>query len=89
MASNARGTHVIQNVIKMLNSEAEEDAIIKKVKVAGIHYLVNNQNSIHVIIQLVNKVHPASTEFILEYIKTLLWVFGRGLEMVRGQLNLR
>ena len=56
-------------MIKMLKSQAEEDAIINKVKVAGIHNLVNNQNSIHVIIMLVNKFHPTSTEFILEYIE--------------------
>ena len=68
MAKNARGTHVLQLLVKNISSQTEEDAIINKVRIAGVHHLVKNQNSVHILIQIVNKIHTESTQFILDYI---------------------
>jgi len=41
---------VLQNIVKAINSRAEEVAFVNKVRMAGIHNLVKNQNSVHVLI---------------------------------------
>jgi len=69
VAQNARGTHVLQNIVKAINSQSEEDAFINKVKTSGIHYLVKNQNSVHVLIQLINKAQASNLDFMLDYVE--------------------
>ena len=66
MATNARGTHVLQCLIKGITNQAEEDKIIELVRNAGIQHLIKNLNGVHVLIQIVNYIHTSKTEFILE-----------------------
>lgn len=50
VATNSRGTHVLQSLVKGIESQAEEDKILDLLKAAGIKHLVKNQNSVHVLI---------------------------------------
>ena len=42
---------------------------MNKVKNAGVHHLVKHQHSVHVLTQLLNKIHPTNTVFILEFLE--------------------
>jgi len=42
VATNARGTHVLQGLLKQVSSRAEEDAILTKIETAGVSNLAKN-----------------------------------------------
>ena len=53
-------------------TQTEEDEIINLTRNAGIKHLIKNQNSVHVLIQIVEKIHASNTIFIQEYVETHL-----------------
>ena len=47
VAWNSMGTFVLQTLVQAMNSKAEEEAFLSKVRAAGVHNLAKNQNSVH------------------------------------------
>ena len=90
VATNARGTHVLQNLLKQINSLAEEDAILSKIKNAGVSNLATNQHSVHILVQLVAKTHHSAIEFVLEYIENNYAVLCKdrnGISLIKAAQN--
>lgn len=73
-----------------MTSVAEEEALLKKIKAAGVQNLARNQHSVHVLIAVFNKVHHAQTEFIVDYIEAnflLVNMDKHGICLVKAALN--